>query len=55
MLMGIGRNVALSFAPVLWVVRETRQFVTLGLFFVAVHGFRMPLYWSYFKITASRL
>ncbi len=44
MLLGIGLHAALSFAPLAWIVQDSRQDDVFGLFFAAVHGFRMPLF-----------
>jgi hypothetical protein len=44
MLLGIGLHAALSFAPLPWIVHDSRQNGVFGLFFAAVHGFRMPLF-----------
>lgn len=44
MLLGIGLHAALSFAPFPWTVQDVRQHELFSLFFVAVHGFRMQLF-----------
>src|SRR5262245_47305087 len=44
MLLGIALHAGLSLTPFPWVVQDTRQTEWLGLFFAAVHGFRMPLF-----------
>ena len=44
MLAGIGLHAALSFAPIPWIVQDTRQSDGFYLFFSAIHGFRMPLF-----------
>ena len=44
MLLGIGLHAALSFVPFPWMVQDSRQHELLGLLFVAIHGFRMPLF-----------
>ena len=44
MLLGIGLHAALSFAPFPWPVQDRQQSDLFSLFFVAVHGFRMPLF-----------
>lgn len=44
MLLGIALHAALSFFPSPWPVHDVRQSRGLGLFVVAVHGFRMPLF-----------
>lgn len=44
MLLGIGLHAALSFVPFPWVVQDTQQNQFFGLFFVVIHGFRMPLF-----------
>ncbi len=42
MLLGIALHAALSFFPSPWPVHDVRQSRWLGLFVVAVHGFRRP-------------
>ena len=44
MLLGIALHVALSFSDVPWVVQDSQTNKLFGLFFLAVHGFRMPLF-----------
>ena len=44
MLLGIGLHAALSFAPIPWVVQDTRQSNFFLVLFETVHGFRMPLF-----------
>ncbi|MDR3623121.1 MAG: acyltransferase family protein [Paludisphaera borealis] len=44
MLLGIALHSALSFFPAFWVVSDRRQSPGFGVFFSAVHGFRMPLF-----------
>ncbi len=44
MLLGIGLHAALSFAPFPWGVQDVRQHELFTLFFLAVHGFRMQLF-----------
>jgi peptidoglycan/LPS O-acetylase OafA/YrhL len=44
MLLGIALHAALSFFAFPWPVHDTRRSDLLPLFFVAVHGFRMPLF-----------
>jgi peptidoglycan/LPS O-acetylase OafA/YrhL len=44
MLLGIALHAGLSLSPIPWVVQDTRQSEGFGLFFEAVHGFRMPLF-----------
>lgn len=44
MLLGIGLHAALSFGEIPWIVQDTQRHEVFGLFFVAVHGFRMPLF-----------
>ncbi|MBT5533613.1 acyltransferase family protein, partial [Candidatus Poribacteria bacterium] len=44
MLLGIALHAALSFVRFPWIVQDSRQHDGFGLFFVAVHGFRMPLF-----------
>ena len=46
MLLGIVLHSALSFTPLSfpWVVQDTRQNEVFALFFFAIHGFRMPVF-----------
>ena len=44
MLLGIALHAGLSLTPFPWPVQDTRQSEWYGLFFAAVHGFRMPLF-----------
>ena len=44
MLLGIILHAALAFVPFPWVVQDPRQQEGFGLFFFAIHGFRMPLF-----------
>lgn len=44
MLLGIALHAALSYSDVPWVVQDSQKNEVFGLFFVAVHGFRMPLF-----------
>lgn len=44
MLLGIGLHAALSFVAFPWVVQDTQQDDLFGLFFLAIHGFRMPVF-----------
>lgn len=44
MLLGIALHAALSFGDLEWIVRDTRRSGVFGLFFLAIHGFRMPLF-----------
>jgi peptidoglycan/LPS O-acetylase OafA/YrhL len=44
MLLGIALHASLSFSTLPWVVRDTRQSELYSLFMMAVHGFRMPLF-----------
>lgn len=44
MLLGIALHAALSFADGPWVVQDSQKSEFFGLFFLAVHGFRMPLF-----------
>ncbi|MFM7071079.1 MAG: acyltransferase family protein [Planctomycetota bacterium] len=44
MLLGIGLHASLSFFPSPWPVRDPQQNGLLGLLFLAIHGFRMPLF-----------
>ncbi|GIX05631.1 MAG: glucan biosynthesis protein [Candidatus Poribacteria bacterium] len=44
MLLGILLHGALSFAPIPWVVQDSRQHEAFALLFSAVHGFRMPVF-----------
>ncbi len=44
MLLGIALHASLSFSTLPWIVRDTRQSELYSLFMMAVHGFRMPLF-----------
>jgi peptidoglycan/LPS O-acetylase OafA/YrhL len=44
MLLGIALHASLSFAPFPWMVQDSQQNSLFSLFFLAVHGFRMPLF-----------
>ncbi len=44
MLLGIAVHASLSFVAFPWMVQDTRQHEAFGLFFFAVHGFRMPVF-----------
>ena len=44
MLLGIALHAALSFTEFPWAVQDSRQNDIFSLFFFAVHGFRMPLF-----------
>jgi peptidoglycan/LPS O-acetylase OafA/YrhL len=44
MLLGIALHASLSFAPLPWLVQDSRQSPAYGTFLAAVHGFRMPLF-----------
>jgi hypothetical protein len=44
MLLGIALHAALSFSDGPWVVQDSQKNELFGLFFLAVHGFRMPLF-----------
>ena len=44
MLLGIALHAALSFSDVPWVVQDSQKNEVFGLIFLAVHGFRMPLF-----------
>lgn len=44
MLLGIGLHGVLSFVPFPWPVQDSHQNESFTLFFFAVHGFRMPLF-----------
>jgi peptidoglycan/LPS O-acetylase OafA/YrhL len=44
MLLGIGLHASLSFFPSYWMVADRRQDDSFGVFFSAIHGFRMPLF-----------
>jgi len=46
MLLGIGLHSALSFFQVPWPVQDIHQHKFFGIFMQAVHGFRMPLFFS---------
>jgi peptidoglycan/LPS O-acetylase OafA/YrhL len=44
MLLGIALHACLSFSTLPWIVRDTRQSEFYSVFMMAVHGFRMPLF-----------
>jgi len=44
MLLGIALHASLSFSTIPWFVRDTRQSELYSVFMMAVHGFRMPLF-----------
>ena len=44
MLLGIALHASLSFSTLPWIVHDTRQSELYSLFMMAVHGFRMPLF-----------
>ncbi|MHC4606447.1 MAG: acyltransferase family protein, partial [Planctomycetota bacterium] len=44
MLLGIALHAGLSFVEFPWVVQDSRQHALFGVFFLAVHAFRMPLF-----------
>jgi surface polysaccharide O-acyltransferase-like enzyme len=44
MLLGIALHAALAFSGTPWVVQDSQTNEVFGLFFLAVHGFRMPLF-----------
>src|SRR3569623_690097 len=44
MLLGIALHASLSFSMIPWVVHDSRQSDMYSLFMMAVHGFRMPLF-----------
>jgi surface polysaccharide O-acyltransferase-like enzyme len=44
MLLGIALHASLSFTSFFWPVQDTQQNELFGLFFSAIHGFRMPLF-----------
>jgi len=44
MLLGIVLHAALSFAPIPWIVQDTRQSDFFYYLFSLIHGFRMPLF-----------
>ncbi len=57
MLLGIALHACLPFFPIPWPVHDTRRSDLLPLFFVAVHGFRMPLFFllsGYFTMLVYR-
>jgi len=57
MLLGVALHASLSFFTVPWPVHDTRRSDLLPLFFVCVHGFRMPLFFllsGYFTMLVYR-
>ncbi|MFM8734364.1 MAG: acyltransferase family protein [Pirellulales bacterium] len=57
MLLGIALHASLAFFAVPWPIHDTRRSDLLPLFFAAVHGFRMPLFFllsGYFTMLVYR-
>ena len=57
MLLGIALHASLSFFAFPWPVHDTQRSDLLPLFLVAVHGFRMPLFFllsGYFTMLVYR-
>ncbi len=57
MLLGIGLHASLSFFDAPWPVQDSRKDGLLGLLFLIVHGFRMPLFFivsGYFTMMMYR-
>ena len=57
MLLGIALHASLSFFPMPWPVQDTEQSGAYALFFSAIHGFRMPLFFllsGYFTMMVYR-
>lgn len=57
MLLGIVLHVSLSFFPTSWWVQDPQQNQLFGLLFLAIHGFRMPLFFllsGYFTMLIYR-
>ncbi len=57
MLLGIGLHVSLSFFPLPWPVQDTQQSGLFALFMLAIHGFRMQLFFllsGYFTMMVYR-
>jgi fucose 4-O-acetylase-like acetyltransferase len=57
MLLGVALHASLSFFAVPWPVHDTRRSDLLPLFYVLVHGFRMPLFFllsGYFTMLVYR-
>src|SRR5262249_47411692 len=44
MLLGMALHASLSFSTLPWIVHDTRQSELYSVFMMAVHGFRMPLF-----------
>lgn len=44
MILGIALHGALSFVPFPWSVQDSEQHEVFGIFFVVIHGFRMPVF-----------
>ncbi|NDC64363.1 MAG: hypothetical protein EBZ59_10365 [Planctomycetia bacterium] len=57
MALGIVVHASLAFFPAPWPVHDTRPSGPLGLVFLAIHGFRMPLFFllsGYFTMLVYR-
>lgn len=57
MLLGIGLHASLSYFPVPWPVQDSQRNDWLSIFFLMVHGFRMPLFFivsGYFTMMMYR-
>ncbi len=57
MLLGIALHVSLSLAPIPWAIQDTRQHSGFLYFFLAIHGFRMQLFFlisGYFTMMLYR-
>ncbi len=57
MLLGIGLHASMSYFPVPWAVQDAQRNDWFGLFFLLVHGFRMPLFFivsGYFTMMMFR-
>ncbi|MCY2967650.1 MAG: acyltransferase family protein, partial [Planctomycetota bacterium] len=57
MLLGIALHVSLSLAPIPWSIQDTRQHPGFLYFFLAIHGFRMQLFFlisGYFTMMLYR-
>ncbi|MBS0265826.1 MAG: acyltransferase family protein [Planctomycetes bacterium] len=57
MLLGIGLHASLAYFKAPWAVQDSQQNELLGIFFVLVHGFRMPLFFivsGYFTMMMFR-
>jgi Acyltransferase family/Ankyrin repeats (many copies) len=44
MLLGVALHASLSFTPLPWTVQDARQSEAFTMLFLAIHGFRMPLF-----------